>query len=179
MLANQKLYAGATAGLPDDQWAREINHWFATQLIAIQSYTTQFVTGWQDEWLNQYLTPPVQSNTWMCNSQIIQRKDYASFSVLATGIILAIGGSLVLLNLGITWLVSHVPSQTPLRLYKAESWKAYDLLELNNAVAHAVRRRASTSNKNDAGRFYPSEATKKSLPSAKTEPASPQMKEDA
>lgn len=143
MLANQKIYLNITQGLPDDQWAREIDHWFATQLIAIQSYTTEFVTGWQDKWMNQFVTPPNQSNMWMCNSQIIQRKDYASFSVLGIGIILAVGCCFVLLNMCITWIVNRARPRTPIQQYKKGSWKANDLLELHGVAADGIHRRAS------------------------------------
>lgn len=141
MLANQEIYAGQVATLPDDQWAREIEHWFATQLITIQLYTTEFVTGWQDQWLNSLIEPPKESDIWMCQNQVIQRKDYASFSVLGLGIILAIGGSIMLFNMSITRLVSRLRPRTLAQQYKERSWKANDLLNLSDIVADTIHQR--------------------------------------
>lgn len=78
----------------------------------------------------------------MYNSQVIQRKDYTSFSVLGVSIILAIGGFVILLNMTITWLVNRIRPENPMQLYKKESWKANDLLELQGAAAQAIHRRA-------------------------------------
>ena len=145
MLANKQIVQGSIfTPLPNDQWAREIEHWFATQLILIQSYTTVFVTGWQDgqdNWLNSQITPPKEADRWMCNSQVIQRKDYASFSVLGIGVVLGVGGSVVLLNMSITLIVNRLRIQSPCQLYKEESWKANDLLELHGMAGEAIHRR--------------------------------------
>ncbi len=130
--------------LPDDQWTREIEHWFASQLITMQSYTTQYVTGWQDQDINRFITLPPRADVWMCDSQVIQRRDYASFSVLGIAIILACGGSVVLLNLSITWLVDRARPRTTAQAYKKGSWKANDLFELHKTAAGAVHRRASS-----------------------------------
>jgi hypothetical protein len=142
MLAWQQHFGGWLVDLPDDQWAREIEHWFASQLITMQSYTTEYVTGWQDQVVNRFITPPPDAETWMCESQVIQRRDYASFSVLGIAMILTFGGLVVLLNVSITWMVNRTRPRTPPQMYKKGSWKANDLLELHEAAADGIHRRA-------------------------------------
>ena len=78
----------------------------------------------------------------MCESQVIQRRDNASFSVLGIAIILAFDGLVVLLDASITWVVNRTRPRTPPQMYKKGSWKANDLLELHEAAADGIHRRA-------------------------------------
>jgi hypothetical protein len=44
--------------------------------------------------------------------------------------------------MSITWLVNRIRPRTPMQLYKKESWKANDLLEMQGPAAQAIHRRA-------------------------------------
>ena len=64
----------------------------------IQIQTVEFVAGPSNPAYYQYIEAAPEDQQWMCTNQIVQRQDYASFSVLGLSIIVGVGGLIILLN---------------------------------------------------------------------------------
>lgn len=119
-----------STGLPDDQWKKEVQNWFATGLTALQLLIIQNVAGYGKAEFNKHVTPLTERDMWMCSNQIVQRSDYSSFSVVGLAVILTLGSLLILLNVGLNRIL-------PLLQRKSErghsEWRQFDLLELQCA----------------------------------------------
>lgn len=142
-IVHEKVGFQTVKSLPDDQWALEIENWFKTQLLTMQAYITNFVTGWQEVSLDNMITPPPETDMWMCEAQIIRRKDCASLSILGLSIIISVGSLIIIANMSITWIVNRMRPATAQQLYKKESWRVNHLLELQTATAETLHRRSS------------------------------------
>lgn len=116
--------------VPNDQWALEVKNWFLTMLTIKQAYTMEYVTGLPDRRFNEYIVPPPKDAEWMCHNQIVQRRDYASFSVLGICIIVILGGFLIVLNALIYRLSGLILPHSVRRQFCELSWDANELLEL-------------------------------------------------
>ena len=112
-------------------------------LIHRARYTTQYVTGFEDDKYNKYVTPPTEEDQWMCSNQIVQRKDYASFAVVCILTIFIVGGTLIATNLWIDRLVRMLSPATALNQYRQASWELNELLELQAASAEDLQDKAS------------------------------------
>lgn len=134
LLASALTEYWASAHLPDDQWIRELEHWFATVLVFIQMDVVEYVTHYAIPAFNHWKTPRPAGSEWMCNSQIVQRNDYASFSVLGLAIILCFGGFLMAVNLILSTAWPHLRHRNARSKFRNERWKAQELLELQRVA---------------------------------------------
>jgi len=130
LVTNQVLF-----GLSNNQWTLELQNWFAMQLVAIQLQVAQYVTGPDNPAYHKYITPPARNATWMCTNQIVQRNDYASFSVLSLAIIFIVGGLLIITNLSLSTIWPRIRRKTALNHYRDAQWDANELLELQRAAS--------------------------------------------
>lgn len=53
------------------------------------------MTGYENPQYNDFVTPAVGDEAWMCHAQITRSSDYASFNVLYLVLILVIGGVVI------------------------------------------------------------------------------------
>ena len=84
----------------------EVNNWHADLMAMMQIMIVRYATRPDDVEDVQFIDPPdTDAETWMCGNQKIGRTDYTSFSVLGIALILAVGGAIVCLNLGLESLV--------------------------------------------------------------------------
>ena len=138
LLASQSVASTFSDPLPDTQWTLEIEQWFAAMLSAIQLYNTQFVTGWQGNAYDKYVTPPPEKDKWMCHNQIIERKDYASFSVLGLCVILIIGMVIICINACLHPTVRLLRPYIPVHEQRLMSWDTSELLELQIVASRVL-----------------------------------------
>ncbi|KAK3385609.1 hypothetical protein B0H63DRAFT_185332 [Podospora didyma] len=97
LLSQQTLRAGLQAPLPDDQWKRDVTHFWNTWLATLQVGFVELANRRHDPAFDQFLIPPAdQYQRDMCYNQKIQSRQHTSFSmfglcfVLMTGIVIAI-----------------------------------------------------------------------------------------
>ncbi|KAF7190982.1 Heterokaryon incompatibility protein 6, OR allele [Pseudocercospora fuligena] len=134
LLASTLAYGGASPSLPDNQWILELEKWFATVLISAQLYVTEWVTGYEVAAYDQFKKPPSKDHEWMCDNQIVQRNDHASFSVLGLAIILCFGGLAGVINLLLPNIWPRLRHRRDLSRYRNELWKHMELLEMQQAI---------------------------------------------
>jgi hypothetical protein len=146
LLASYLGRDGISAALEEDQWVLELQNWYLTTNIQIRA--TQYVTGLGREKYRKYITAPKEDEQWMCTSQIVRSSDYASFSVLGSGIILFGGAFLILLNLSLSTIAPRVRRNSPLNQYRNLMWQSNELLELlRRANSHSSNDHASDTTK--------------------------------
>lgn len=147
MLAGYLTDNFISAALPDNQWILELQNWFVVFLTMVQLRVTEYVTGFDNPQFNKYMVEPKKEDRWMCTSQMAQRRDYASFSVLGLGIILGTGLVIMILNffLNALWRRFHTP--TTLQAYRLAEWDSLELLELQRAAENTTNIVSSKSEK--------------------------------
>lgn len=121
LLAQETVADSFAPPLPDNQWILEMQHYFLTGLTAIQMQLTDFVTGPSNPAYFQYLKKPNEDDEWMCTSQIVQRSGYATFSVLGIAVVIGFGGLVMLINVALPSIGSHLTGE--------DSWGEYHHLE--------------------------------------------------
>ena len=136
LLASALAQDNLSPGLPDDQWRLEVQNWFATSLTALQMSMVQFVTGYNPTSFNKWVTAPTQADQWMCHNQIVQRSDYASFSVLGLILILVIGSLIIALSLGLSSVLPRIRFIKSAHKRRMDlEWRSYDLLQLRRSIS--------------------------------------------
>lgn len=117
--------------LPSDQWIRELSHMFGTLMTVMQvrnyRYTGGYTTGLK---IQPAITPPLDNETWMCESQMVRRSDYQSFSVLGLAIIIGVGGAIVLLNLTLDSIVGWYQKKYHKREHATMEWELLETEKL-------------------------------------------------
>ena len=99
LLANNYVYELSVAGLPPDQWIKEINHWFGTMVNLLQLQSLSWIAGPNDPSRSRAEVVDIpEEERWMCDAQIMRRDDYASFSVLGLALILIVGGGVAIVS---------------------------------------------------------------------------------
>jgi hypothetical protein len=100
LLADKLAGGGVSIPLPDNQWELEVQNWFQIGLNNVQRMVVTSATGPPGQFaqytFNQSRSPALQ---WMCESQVIQRDDFMSFSTLAIAFIFGLGGAVIALSL--------------------------------------------------------------------------------
>ena len=131
LLASSYIQDNLSPGLPNDQWELEVKNWFATSLTALQLFTAQYVTGYEQPSLNKYVTAPSKENKWMCTNQMVQRDRFSSFSVLGLATILVCCGLIMVLSGGLNRIVPRIPSKSATKQRNDLEWRAYDILQMH------------------------------------------------
>lgn len=142
LLATSNLGDGyGAAAPPDDQWARELSHWFGTHLSVAQSIVAKYPTGTGNPNIDRYFERPTNVNaTWMCDSQIIQRDDYYTFNMVGMLLILVGGGLVIITNIIVmccvqqTWRIGSEKKTG----FQDSAWRLYDQLQLQSRVYQAM-----------------------------------------
>ena len=102
LLSSAKTDYWLSPTLPDNQWILELQNWFAQVLVLTQMEVVDYITGYEDPVFNRWIVPADSEEEWMCHNQIVQRDDYASFSVLGLAIIFCTGGLVLLVNMALS-----------------------------------------------------------------------------
>lgn len=128
----------ASTTVPDDQWIRELDHWFGIQFAALQLHMVGDATGTGRESWDNYLTRFSSENAeWMCSAQMMQRNDYASFSMLGIILILVFGLLAVVLNTALEPLVRLLQPEKGNRVL-ANAWQKHYLLQLQGSLYESL-----------------------------------------
>lgn len=142
MLASSIGSVLCSPALPDNQWTKEIENWFATMLLNMQLYNTQFVTGSSDKKVNKYITLPKEDERWMCDAQIVRSEMYTNFSVAGILVMLILGGSFIALRLCTPYLVHKLQPSSSENEHRRTTWDelrlsqlAFELFEKQRKVA--------------------------------------------
>lgn len=130
LLAQQYVWQTVSARVPDNQWMLEFGNWFGISMTLIQRQIVEYITGPFDPQYNKYITPPSKTDRWMCTNQIVQRDDYASFSVLGIAIILSFGGLIILANLMLDNIVTLFQTSSGTTRNTPLEWKFTSTLQL-------------------------------------------------
>lgn len=134
LLASSYAQDDLSPGLPSNQWELEVQNWFATSLTALQLFTVQYVTGYGRPDFNKFVTPPIKANEWMCSNQIVQRNDFASFSVLGLATILVCCSLIIVLSMSISRVAPLISGQSTKVKRNDHEWRAYDILNLESVT---------------------------------------------
>lgn len=104
-----------TAYLPDNQWQIEVDAWFAVAYAYLQTTVVQYAAG-QSNYEASLITPPsTPYGQAMCNKQIIRSAaGYICFSTLGIALIIAIGGTIII----ISFFTEHIASLIQQRMLR-------------------------------------------------------------
>ena len=61
------------------------------------------MTGYENTQYNDFITPAVGDDAWMCHAQITQSSDYASYNVLYIVLVLVVGGFIIAGSYIVPW----------------------------------------------------------------------------
>lgn len=147
MLITRKLNGQFLPSLQDGYWQSEVENWFALGLANLQLRISRFVTGYNFVGNRDTVSmpglriPPVipltEDQQWMCESQIIFRDDYASFSVLGISMIVVLGISTITTSALLPSIVHHVQPATELNEARRAEWRKTEILELQRQFFNA------------------------------------------
>ena len=141
-LRAQESISGIYSGpLPRNQWVVEVESWFQTGLAKLQQYTVQYAAGVPNAGPGFVVQRPNDTVTHnLCRNQKVSATghDATSFSTLGIGIIIAVGGLLVLVNLSLDTIVGYLQSHGGRRTYQRDQWLYDDKLQLQRLAYEAV-----------------------------------------
>ncbi|KAE8349837.1 hypothetical protein BDV28DRAFT_52778 [Aspergillus coremiiformis] len=141
----QKLYNGIQYQVPPNQWQIEVSTWFALSLAKEQAWAVEWATEPQNfppredgqnlTW--DYSPPTTVAAEQQCRNQLVHNSgDYKSLSLLGMGLILALGGVIILLGLGLDIAVGWV--QRGKWAHLREQWQTEETLGLHQAAYRAL-----------------------------------------
>lgn len=97
---------------------------YATLLTITQirnyRYTGGYETGLK---ITPAVTPPLDNETWMCDTQMVRRNDYLSFSVLGLSLIVGPGTLIILINLTLSTIVRWYQKRYQRRVHASLEWE--------------------------------------------------------
>lgn len=134
LLASRSVLGIFSPPLPPDQWILEVQNWFAIGLANLQLRISRFVTGYGSGQKDLAIIPPTADERWMCDNQIVQRNDYASFSVLGLFMLLGIGLAIISINLLLITVVHRMQPSTALNHLRRVEWDKSETLELQRQL---------------------------------------------
>ena len=133
LLADEALTGTESAALPNDQWVREVDHWFGLSLTAIQLQTVNYALGDGNPSHDKYVVQVDGESEWMCSNQLVPRDDFSSFSVLGLILIFVLGSILILTDLFLSEIVTFWYTRiSPSKLYKLHAWRASSILQVQS-----------------------------------------------
>ncbi|KAL6708154.1 hypothetical protein ACN47E_003338 [Coniothyrium glycines] len=148
--ARYSLSYGYSAGLPDNQWQLEAEHWIKGALASLQDSFIETTNGIPES-LDDFREPPLPEETVarnLCVNQKIVSNNYSSFNVLGLSLILVLGVIIIILDMGcepaVAWwqrrkytkALSHDPEKSAASddtrhpLYGALEWSQTNILQL-------------------------------------------------
>ncbi|KAI1778679.1 hypothetical protein F4818DRAFT_306952 [Hypoxylon cercidicola] len=128
----QGSFQGSFQGaLPENQWQLDILFWFKTTLASLQTSFVDIAYGTVDPQFAPYtvnITEPSQKD--ICNNQIINSTQYASFSLL--GVLLTYIGGLVIILVSFILepLLACLQQRRKRKDYALIEWDANEMLQL-------------------------------------------------
>lgn len=126
VLANNEATGRRLPSLPNTQWMKELENWFAVGLHMLQLETAQFVTPLD----NIQKLPLSDDEKWMCRNQLVFHSGHISFNILGLMLIFIVGGILILGNLGSDFITLIYDRYFPSKGVSRSEWKYYGLLQL-------------------------------------------------
>ena len=100
--ASDGVWQSTSAALPDAQWVTEITYWWQIASAYFQRTLASQATGeGNDLYRSAMARPTLVQGGLLCSMQKVRRPDYYSFSVLGLGIVLSIGITTIILDLGL------------------------------------------------------------------------------
>ena len=100
----------------------------------MQLEVLSFAAGLLNPIDNQYLVPASPEDEWMCTSQIMERDDYTSFSILGLVLIFVLGVLLMIINCSLDSVVRHIRSLrgSAIGNIRNMTWRVNDTLHLQS-----------------------------------------------
>ncbi|KAF8865654.1 hypothetical protein BDZ45DRAFT_796456 [Acephala macrosclerotiorum] len=135
-LASDKL----SLPLPSNQWILEAENWFEVSMANMQSFMVNTATGPPGSDA-QYTSGQANSDSGLkqyCESQIIQREDFTSFSVLTIVLIFALGGAVICVSLFLETLVGYLQLRFKRGPYHQVRWQLDSTLQLQRMAFEEV-----------------------------------------
>lgn len=135
LLADNLAAKGGSLPLPSNQWVLEAQNWFSISMNNIQRLLVETATGptGSDAADAQYTRGMADGQSGLsqfCRSQIIQRKDFTNFNVLALAIIFGFGCAIICVSLVLESAISHVQLRFKRGLYRRVRWQLEPTLQL-------------------------------------------------
>jgi hypothetical protein len=116
--------------IPDDQWMHEAENLFAISMTATQRHMLEYLTGPEDAMLRKDLMPLEEREAWMCNSQIVRRDGYTSFSTFGLIMVLVIGCAIILVGTCLETISERFWSSCDDASVKTLQWQLSSYLQL-------------------------------------------------
>ncbi|KAF2014548.1 hypothetical protein BU24DRAFT_482050 [Aaosphaeria arxii CBS 175.79] len=145
LLARTGLGGGIAGPIPDNQWQLEIEHLIASSLASLQGTFVESANGPRTEELKRFqVLPETAIAKSMCKNQKIRSSLYSSFSALPLIILLIIGTSLIVVDIGLepalnAWQEFRAKSLTHQSVSRSThsrlEWRAMSFLQLQR-MAH-------------------------------------------
>lgn len=137
LLATDTLSAVGQAGLPDNQWERELEGWFKFTLADLQRAVLDQATGPLDPKAASFHSAPQTAGARsVCSNQKIRSDSYTSFNVLGLVIIFAVGGLIMLVSVYLPPVTARI--QRNRNTYASLEWVSNDTLQLQRLAHEAV-----------------------------------------
>ncbi|KAF2204418.1 hypothetical protein GQ43DRAFT_469074 [Delitschia confertaspora ATCC 74209] len=118
------LVAGMQGPLPDNQWQKDVEHWHASSLAAIQSSAIDAATGPSDPDMRPFWPRPENKiEKEVCGNQKVLSNAHSNFSVFGLAFTLGLGGIITILSFTLEPLFSWISKRShKRRLYSQLEW---------------------------------------------------------
>jgi hypothetical protein len=116
--------------LPDTQWEEEVILWHSASTASIQALFVDFANGPPTLPAVISAPPTTEQGRAVCTNQRIMSTRYSSFSMLGVGIIFALGGALIILDLTIESFLDWIQRKSGRHDYARLEWKTNATLQL-------------------------------------------------
>jgi hypothetical protein len=121
--------------LPSTQWEDEVLLWHSASTASIQALFVDFANGPSLLPAAISAPPTTPQGHAFCTNQRIMSTRYSSFSILGVGIIFALGGALIVLDLVLESVLDWAQRSNPRSDYARLEWKSNATLQLQR-LAH-------------------------------------------
>ncbi|KAH8881178.1 hypothetical protein GQ53DRAFT_888933 [Thozetella sp. PMI_491] len=121
---------GIQGPIPINQWQLDVQHWHEIYLAAMQVMLTESATGPSENMSLFYSGPSDYAKQYMCENQKILSSAHLSFSVLGVGVVVAVGGSIILVSYIIDPILTCMQKRSGKRQYQVLEWSTNGTLQL-------------------------------------------------
>jgi hypothetical protein len=121
--------------LSNTQWEDEVILWHSASIASLQALFVDFANGPPNLPAAISAPPTTEQGRSFCTNQRIMSTRYSSFSLLGVGLIFALGGALIVIDLTLELFLDWVQRKSAKHDYAQLEWKANATLQLHR-LAH-------------------------------------------
>jgi hypothetical protein len=116
-----------------NQWILETENWFEIGLATLQRLTVEYITGPPPQYAHNAFyntTNREPGMDWLCQNQIVRRKDFTNFSTLSIGLVFGLGAFVIILSFYLETLLGQIRLKWPKGHWKQTAWWSEGTLQL-------------------------------------------------